>query len=193
MILKKYVTLTDAHHLRNVLLRSYEITTDWGGTVYSGITLKWDYDKRTCDISMPGYVNNVLNKFQHDNLKTPQHKPSKNVTPVYGAKMQYATQDETPLLSDKQCTTIQKITGSVLYYSRAVDPTVLMPLDDIATEKTTSTKKTQTATSQLLDYLATHPDATIRFYASDIILYIHSDASYLSVSKERAVWEESFT
>jgi hypothetical protein len=110
----KYVTLADAHHLRNALLRNYEITTYWGGTVYSGITLKWDYDKRTCDISMPGYVNNVLNKFQHENPKTPQHTPSKYITPVYGAKMQYATQDETPLLSAKQCTTIQNITGSVL-------------------------------------------------------------------------------
>jgi hypothetical protein len=77
-----YVTDADAHHLRNALLRNYEITTDWGGTVYSGITLKWDYDKRTCDISMPGYVNNVLNKFQHDNPETPQHMPSKYVTPV---------------------------------------------------------------------------------------------------------------
>jgi hypothetical protein len=56
----KYFTLADAHHLRNALLRNYEITTDWGGTVYSGITLKWDYEKRTCDISMPGLVNNVL-------------------------------------------------------------------------------------------------------------------------------------
>jgi hypothetical protein len=50
----KYVTETDAHHLRNALLQHYEITTDWGGTVYSGITLDWDYNKHTCDISMPG-------------------------------------------------------------------------------------------------------------------------------------------
>jgi hypothetical protein len=50
----KYVTTADAHHLRNALLRHYEITTDWDGTVYSGITLDWDYNKRTCDISMPG-------------------------------------------------------------------------------------------------------------------------------------------
>jgi hypothetical protein len=98
--------------------------------------------------------------------------------------MQYATQDETPLLSDKQCTTIQKITGSVLYYSRSVDPTVIMPLNDIATEQTTATEKTKTAAGQLLDYLVSHPDATIRFHASDMILHIHSDASYLSVSKE---------
>jgi hypothetical protein len=66
----KYVTKADARHLRDALLQHYEITTDWGGTVYSGITLDWDYNKRTCDISMPGYIINVLNKFQHDTPKT---------------------------------------------------------------------------------------------------------------------------
>ena len=59
----KYVGEENTYHLRNALLLSYEITTDWGGTVYSGMTLKWDYHKCTCDISMPGYVTNVLNKF----------------------------------------------------------------------------------------------------------------------------------
>jgi hypothetical protein len=92
----KYVTTADAHHLCNALLRHYEITTDWDGTVYSGTTLEWDYNKRTCDISMPGYIFNVLNKLQHDTPKTPQHTPSRYVTPVYGAKMQYVTQDKTP-------------------------------------------------------------------------------------------------
>jgi hypothetical protein len=72
----KYVTKADAHHLRNALLRHSEIKTDWDGTVYSGITLDWDYNKRNCDISMPGYIINVLNKFQHDTPKTPQHTPS---------------------------------------------------------------------------------------------------------------------
>jgi hypothetical protein len=57
-----------------------------------------------------------------------------------------------------------------------------MPLNDIATEQTKATDKTQAAMDQLLDYLATHPDATIRYHASDMILHIHSDASYLSVS-----------
>jgi hypothetical protein len=36
------------------------------------------------------------------------------------------------------------------------------------------------------DYLAAHPDATIRYHASDMILHIHSDASYLSVSNARS-------
>jgi hypothetical protein len=42
--------------------------------------------------------------------------------------------------------------------------------------------KKQAATNQLVDYLATHPDATIRYHASDMILHIQSDASYRSVS-----------
>jgi hypothetical protein len=92
----KYITKADAHHLCDALLRHYEITTDWDGTVYSSITLDWDYNKRTCDIFMPGYITNVLNKFQHDTPKTPHLTPSRYITPVYGANMQYATQDETP-------------------------------------------------------------------------------------------------
>jgi hypothetical protein len=89
-------------------------------------------------------------------------------------------------LTAQQCITIQKVKGSVLYYARAVDPTVLMPLNEIATEQTKATEKTQAATNQMLDYLATHPDATIRYHASAMILHIHSDASYLSVSNARS-------
>jgi hypothetical protein len=61
-----------------------------------------------------------------------------------------------------------------------------MPLNDISTEQTAATEKRKTAAGQLLDYLATHPDAKIRFHVSDMILHINSDASYLSVSNSRS-------
>jgi hypothetical protein len=137
----KYVGKQYSELLRNALLRPYELTTDWTVPVYSGMTLKRDYKTRTCDISMPGYVSNVLSKFQHDAPKHPQHTPSWYVTPVYGAKTQYATKDETPSLTATQCLTIQKVTGSGLYYAQAVDPTVLIPLNDIAMEQTKRLKK----------------------------------------------------
>jgi hypothetical protein len=57
-----------------------------------------------------------------------------------------------------------------------------MPLNDIATEKTKATEKKQAATNKLLDYFVNHPDSTIRYHASDMILHIHSNASYISVS-----------
>jgi hypothetical protein len=82
----KYVGKQHADHLRDALLHSYELTTDWEGRVYSGMTLKWDYKNRTCDMSMHGYIANFLSKFQHYTPKHPQHTPSRYVTPVYGAK-----------------------------------------------------------------------------------------------------------
>jgi hypothetical protein len=74
------------------------------------------------------------------------------------------------------------VIGSILYYARAVNLTVLMALSTIASEQAKGTESTMEKTKQLLDYLATHPDATIRFHASDMILNIHSDASYLSAA-----------
>jgi hypothetical protein len=52
----KYVGKQHADHLQNALLKTYELTTEWAEKVYSGMTLKWDYKYRICDISMPGYV-----------------------------------------------------------------------------------------------------------------------------------------
>jgi hypothetical protein len=66
----------------------------------------------------------MLSKFQHDAPKHPKHTQSQYVTPVYSAKIQYTTKDETPPLTANQCLTIQKVTGSFLYYARAVDPRV---------------------------------------------------------------------
>jgi hypothetical protein len=61
-----------------------------------------------------------------------------------------------------------------------------MPLNDITTEQTKDTEKTQATTNQMLDYLETHPDATIRYHASDMVLHIHSNAYYLSISNARS-------
>jgi hypothetical protein len=66
----KYVGKQHAEHLRNALLQTYELTTDWKATVHRGMTLKWDYKNRKYDSSIPSYVSNVLRKFQHD---TPKH------------------------------------------------------------------------------------------------------------------------
>jgi hypothetical protein len=73
----KYVGKHHADRLRDTLLHRYELTTDWEGKVYSGMTLKWYYKNRTCDISMPGYFANVRSKFQHDAPKQPQYTPSR--------------------------------------------------------------------------------------------------------------------
>ncbi len=75
---------------------------------------------------------------------------------------------------------VQRVIGSILYYARAVDLTVLMALSTIASKQSKSTEQMMQQCKQLLDYLAIHPNATVQFHASYMIMNIHLDASYLS-------------
>ena len=92
----------------------------------------------------------------------------------------------TPKLDAKGIKRVQQIMGSILYYARAVDMTVLMALSSIAVEQTKATEQTMQKCTQLLDYLAGHADAKVRFHKSDMIMNIHLDASYLSEAKARS-------
>jgi len=67
-----------------------------------------------------------------------------------------------------------------------VDPTLLTTLGTLATQQSQGTQATMEALTQLLNYCATHPDACIRYHASDMILWAHSDVSYLSAPKGRS-------
>ena len=56
---------------------------------------------------------------------------------------------------------IKQIVGSVMYYTHAFDPTILMALCTITKEQTNATKQKMKNVYQLLNYLAMHPDMTI--------------------------------
>ena len=132
---------------------------------------------------MPKYLQTALLKFQYPVPKRLQHAPHSWEKPTYGAQVQYA-QDDTyyTLLPAKTINLVQQIVGTLLYYSIAVDPTMLTALGSIAAKKSKGTEKTYADTLWQLNYSTTHPNAKIRYTTSDMILYIHSDASYLSES-----------
>ena len=77
--------------------------------------------------------------------------------------------------------------GVVLYYAIAIDNTIIFSLSKIGSEQARATSKTMDEVQQLLDYLISNPNAIIRYHASGMILFIHSDASYLSVTKARSI------
>ena len=81
----------------------------------------------------------------------------------------------------------QKSWAFFLYYAIAIYNTVLVDLSDIGSEQSRATSKTMDEVQQLLDYLASNPNAIIQYHASGMILFIHSDASYLSVTKARSI------
>jgi hypothetical protein len=117
----------------------------------------------------------------------PQHCPYAPAPKQYGAKAQAPLPvDITPKLSPEEIKEIQRVIGSILYYAQAIDITVLMAFSSIAIEQSKGTTNTMEKAKQLLDYLATYPNATIRFRASDMIMNVQSDASYLSESDARS-------
>ncbi len=67
--------------------------------------------------------------------------------------------------------------------ARAVNGTMLTPLSALASKQASPTEQTMQKCLQFLDYAATHDDAILTYKASDMILAIHSDASYLSEPK----------
>ena len=161
----KYTDKLDAEHLLSTLRTMYTAATDWTGSLYCGLTIKWKYEKKHVNISMPGYVAAALHKFKH---------PAPNAD------------DTTDKLAPSAVTIIQQIIGTLLYYSLAVDPTMLVALGTIAATQANANKATAEAVVHLLNYAATHPDAVIRYHASGMVLYIHSDGSYLSAPNSRS-------
>ena len=146
-----------------------------------GMTLNWNYEQRHVDISMTNYISKMIQKFFCPKLTKHQSQLHQWIPPQYGQKIQFAHEPApSPYLYSKDTTCIQQIVGTLLYYARAVDPTMLPAINDISSQQSTSTEITANHLWQLLDYAASNPDATIRYTASDMALHIHSNGSYLS-------------
>ena len=185
----KYEKIDDFNHLKAALLSLYKVTVDMSGTKYLGITLAWDYVKRHVDTSMPDYVPKALQRFAHEySSSRQQHAPHKWNEPQYGRKgPQYVVDEKAQAKLPKEGKTlVQQVVGTFLYYALAIDITLLVALGTISAQQSQPTERTMSEITQLLDYCATNPNATIRFNASGMILWTDSDASYLSEPKARS-------
>jgi hypothetical protein len=183
----KYVGKQHAQHLISVLKEHYEIEEDWSGSKYIGLTIDWDYGRHQLHISMPKYVSKAMKRFNHSPPQTAQSSPYPHTRPNYGAKVQYSPNaDTSPLLDKQDAKFIQGVTGTFLYYARAVDPTLLTSLSAIAATQSKPTENTMKNVRQFLDYVASQEDAVITYRASDMILSIHSDAGYCNEPHSRS-------
>jgi hypothetical protein len=183
----KYVGREHAEYLMTCIRKNYNISSDWNGTAYCGLTLDWDYKNRTVDLYMPGYIKAALHKYQHPAPARPEHAPHTWNPPIYGAKTQFVNENTpSPALSDKNVNKLQQLPGRLLYYARAVDQTLIMPINVLASEQSNATEIKADKVIKLLNYCNTHRETKIRYHASDMILHIHSDASYLSENEAKS-------
>jgi hypothetical protein len=79
----KYTEEDNVNHLLNVLKGDYEISEDWNGELYCGITLQWDYKSIILDTSIQGYVHKQLVRYKHVRPKKPVDTPLLSVPRTY--------------------------------------------------------------------------------------------------------------
>ena len=85
---------------------------------------------------MPSYIAQALEKYQHPPPTKPQYAPHPWTEPTYGSKVQYTLPPSTlPTLDKKGIKRVQSITGTFQYYSRAVDPTMMVAVNELAREQ----------------------------------------------------------
>ena len=92
-------------------------------------------------------------------------------------------EDTAPLLSQKQTKFIQEITRMFFYYAQVADIIMLTTLSALAMEQTKPTTKILQHAKQFLNYATSNSDTTSTYHARNMLLAIHSNASYFSKPK----------
>ena len=182
----KFHDQADADHLIATLRSLYDLKVDWTGQQYLGMTITFDATAKSVALSMPKYIDKVIQRFC-PNISRGAASPMVYVPPTYGAHQQTATIDTGDPLSAADRVTLQEIVGCMLYYARAIDSTMLTAVNHLSSSQAHPTATTLANAQRLLAYAAAYPNNRLVYTACDMILYIQSDASYLSRPKARSV------
>ena len=153
------------------------------GQVQNSLASSWTGTTKisTSTFQCPNTLATRSANFNYAKPKRPQDSPHPWFIPTHGARTQYAeTEDTSPVLPPKKINRIQQVIGTFLYYAIIVDVTMLTTLGTLSSQQSKATEKTYTNVRWFLNYAATHPNAKIRYHASDMVLRTHSNASYLS-------------
>ena len=139
---------------------------------------------------MPGYVKKMLQRFRPQYL-LPGHRPPRTpgvyIAPSFSKKPQTIFIDRSEKLSPTLITELQAIIGTLLYYARAVDPTLLPIANELASQQASATRRILNATNRALSYCAAFSNNQIIYHACDMTLHAFADASYLCRSHARSV------
>ena len=109
---------------------------------------------------------------------------------TYGKKIENVKEEDSSLLlTPEGIGYIQQVVGSFLYYVRAIDSTIHLALNDIGSQQSKSTQRTNDDDNILMNCLYTHPNARLRYHKHDMKLYIDSDAAYLVSPEQKLGWQ----
>ena len=183
----KYTERAGAQHLIDTLLGcGYELSIDWDGAKYLGLTIEFASDRQSIAISLPGYIDKVL-KQHAPYINTGTASPAVYTSPSYGARQQLVSSDSSAPLCKSEASRLRGIVGSILYYARAVDSTMLPAVTTLASLQARPTAAVMAQANRLLQYCFRYPSNRLILHACDMQLHVQSDASFNSRPRGRSV------
>ncbi len=133
---------------------------------------------------MPGYVTKALTHFQHPLPVKSQDQPYPHAKPNHGAKTQHAMAEDThPPLDKVGKKFIQEVCGVFLFLARGVNGSLLPALSALVSQQANPMEQMLALCKKFLDYMASQDETVLTYKASNMVLTIHSNASYLSKPK----------
>ena len=176
----KYRYIDDFHRLVDCLALLYHVKAQPVATTFLGLTLNHNRLARTMTLSMPEYIPALLQLHRPHGVR-PASSPSVYVPPQYGSSApQMSPQDNSEPASSSQQKELREVIGSLMYYARILDHTLLPAVTYLACFQAAPTLDTMAAMERLLGYCAKHPNATQVISPSPMLLTVFSDASYLN-------------
>ncbi len=157
-------------HFIDTLTKLYQIKINWEGTRYLGTDIAINRIERHVTLSMPKYIDRLLCKIRPDGIRG-SNTPAVYAPPNYAnSGAQKATVDKSQLASEDDKNKLQSVVGTLLYYSRAVDPSICTAVHELGSIQFNPSQNDMKKMEKLLQYVSKHRNMGIRFYASLMLL-----------------------
>ena len=175
----KYNDKADADFLISILQTKYELTIDWEGKLYLGMTIDLNRSNKehTITVSMPGYIQRLLQRLDLGPYKTNTNSPMQYNS--HWDKDELKIKNDTHISAEKVHLLKMGI-GGFLYYARAVGYDYMTTVCKFSSKQAKPTQSVWDEFLYFLNYAHTWSESKLVFKASDMILILDADVSYLS-------------
>ena len=130
------------------------------------MTLNRNYTERWMEKSMPVYIDKVWTHFYGANL-APKRVEAPHIwtAPQYGSSQPHLTTpiNSSPPLSTPEKTCLQEIVGSLLYFARCINSTILATLRSIRINIADRTERVAAMAAYLLKFCANNCNPKVRY------------------------------
>jgi hypothetical protein len=153
------------------------------GSKFVGMNLKWDYNPKnpTLEITSDTVIPDLLKRFYPGTTLKGADTPG-----IPPAHWSISLDESEPLPCPENTKFVQQFAGTVSHLARTVRHDLIPAINEIAESQAAPNSRTMTLITQLANYMARYPKATVTFNATEMQLRCHYDSSLRPHGRHKA-------